>query len=150
MLKRFNLSLPEDLAAATHFSFDEKGKRLLLDFAVKLEKSDYPVVLTIVKKFNGDFGNRKEKGKDVGFFFVPKPKPAAIPGVTSSITLEIKSNETPAAGPGTILKIYTYFLTFTELFTVLNVTAFMQQQSLWLLKLYFITVLILRKFNYYT
>src|SRR5208283_454049 len=60
---------------ATHFSVDEKDERLLLDFAVHLEKNDYPLVLGIVKKFNGDFGNRKEGGKDVGYFFVPKPKP---------------------------------------------------------------------------
>ena len=71
---KIQAELPEELSLATHFSVDEKHERLLLDFAVHLEKNDYPLVLGIVKKFNGDFGNRKEGGKDVGYFFVPKPK----------------------------------------------------------------------------
>ena len=70
--------LPEDLAAAAHFSVNEK-QELMLDFAVKLDKTDYPKILAIIKKYDGDFGNRKEDGIDVGFFFVPKPKPAATP-----------------------------------------------------------------------
>ena len=87
---KIQAELPEELSLATHFSVDEKHERLLLDFAVHLEKNDYPLVLGIVKKFNGDFGNRKEGGKDVGYFFVPKPKPA---NPTPSTPAAVKPSE---------------------------------------------------------
>ncbi len=73
--------LPEELAAATSFKPDAKGTGLVMDFAVNLDKSDYPLVLGVVKKFNGDFINQKDsEGKDHGCFFIPKlkdPVPAA-------------------------------------------------------------------------
>src|SRR5665647_503214 len=50
--------LPCELAVATSFKPDAKGTSL--DFAVKLDKSDYPLVLEVVKKFNGDFINQKD------------------------------------------------------------------------------------------
>jgi hypothetical protein len=73
---KIRADLPEELAAAVHFEGDEKGN-LFMDFAVHLDKADYPLVLGVVKKFNGDFVNRKENGRDVGCFFIPKPKPVA-------------------------------------------------------------------------
>lgn len=88
---KIQAELPEELAAATHFSVDEK-ERLCLDFAVHLEKSDYPLVLAIIRKYHGDFGNRKEGGKDVGFFFVPKPKPAVLPSSIPGVTSNVISN----------------------------------------------------------
>jgi hypothetical protein len=67
--------LPCELAAATSFKLDLKGSGLIMDFAVKLDKSDYPLVLGVVKKFSGDFINQKDsEGKDHGCFFIPKPK----------------------------------------------------------------------------
>jgi hypothetical protein len=67
--------LPCELVAATSFKLDAKGSGLIMDFAVKLEKSDYPLVLGVVEKFQGDFINQKySEGKDHGCFFIPKPK----------------------------------------------------------------------------
>jgi len=96
--------LPEDLAAASHFSTFKRGSNsfLSLDFAVKLDSTDYPRVLSIIRDFNGDFGNRKEGGKDVGFFFVPKPNPAATPtqnAATSSPAEKAPSDAKPAESP---------------------------------------------------
>jgi hypothetical protein len=72
--------LPEELAATTSFKVDAKGTGLVMDFAVKLDKADYPLVLGVVKKFNGDFINQKDsEGKDHGCFFIPKLRPAADP-----------------------------------------------------------------------
>lgn len=80
-------ALPAELAASTHFKVDAKGEGVLLDFAVKLEKTDFPLVIGIIKKFNGDFVNRKDpvSGKDVGYFIIPKPKPA-VPESTPAVS----------------------------------------------------------------
>ena len=107
--------LSEDLAAAAHFSTFKKGAHsfLSLDFALKLDSSDYPRVLSIIRDFNGDFGNRKEEGKDVGFFFVPEPKPetdlslpvlaktgnatsSTVPNLTAKSDVTPKTASTPA------------------------------------------------------
>ncbi len=65
--------LPEELEAATSFKPDAKASGLVMDFAVKLTKADYPLVLGVVKKFSGDFINQKDnEGKDHGCFYIPK------------------------------------------------------------------------------
>ena len=66
--------LPEELAASTSFKVDEK-ERLCMFFGFKLAGPDFQMVLEVVKRYNGDFVNQKEGGKDVGFFMFPKPKP---------------------------------------------------------------------------
>jgi hypothetical protein len=66
--------LPEELAAATTFKVDEK-ERLCMFFSFKLAGPDFQVVLDVVKRYQGDFVNQKEDGRDVGFFMFPKPKP---------------------------------------------------------------------------
>jgi hypothetical protein len=69
--------LPEELASATSFKPDAKTLGLVMDFAVKLDKADYPLVLGVVKKFSGDFINQKDsEEKDYGCFYIPKPRPA--------------------------------------------------------------------------
>ena len=66
--------LPCELAAATTFKVDEK-ERLCMFFSFKLAGPDFQVVLDVVKRYQGDFVNQKEDGRDVGFFMFPKPKP---------------------------------------------------------------------------
>jgi hypothetical protein len=73
--------LPEELAAATRFKEDEKGN-LCMFFDFKLAGPDFPIVLDVVKRYNGDFVNKKEGGKDVGYFMLPKPKPATVEAKT--------------------------------------------------------------------
>ncbi len=67
--------LPEELAASTSFKVDEK-ERLCMFFGFKLAGPDFQMVLEVVKRYQGDFVNQKEGGRDVGFFMFPKPKPA--------------------------------------------------------------------------
>lgn len=64
--------LPEELAAASHFFMDDKGESLILDFAVILSKSDYPLLISIIKKYNGEFANKKVGGKDSPYFVISK------------------------------------------------------------------------------
>jgi hypothetical protein len=89
--------LPEELAAATSFKLDAKGSGLLMDFAVKLDKSDYPLVLGVVKKFQGDFINQKDsEGKDHGCFFIPKPKdPVPAAEVKQEKVVEVPKQPSP-------------------------------------------------------
>ena len=54
--------LPEELAAAASFKVSDAEDGLFLDFAVKLEPADYPLVLQIVKRYQGDFVNLKDAG----------------------------------------------------------------------------------------
>ncbi len=70
--------LPEELAASTSFKVDEK-ERLCMFFGFKLAGPDFQIVLEVVRRYNGDFVNQKEDGKDIGYFMFPKPKPAADP-----------------------------------------------------------------------
>jgi len=65
--------LPEELAAASHFFMDDKGTCLILDFAVTLGKSDYPLLIEIIKKYNVEFANKKVEGKDSPYFLISKP-----------------------------------------------------------------------------
>jgi hypothetical protein len=89
--------LPCELAAATSFKLDAKGSGLIMDFAVKLDKSDYPLVLGVVKKFQGDFINQKDiEGKDHGCFFIPKPKdPALATEVKQKKVVEVPKQPSP-------------------------------------------------------
>lgn len=98
---KIQVALPAELAAATHFSVDEKGERLLLDFAVKLEKADYPLILALVKKFGGDFGNRKEGKQDVGFFFVPKSALTCISDKSANVTNDTNVQKSSSPAPST-------------------------------------------------
>jgi hypothetical protein len=88
---------PCELAAATSFKLDAKGSGLIMDFAVKLDKSDYPLILSVVKKFQGDFINQKDsKGKDHGCFFIPKPKdPALATEVKQENVVEVPKQPSP-------------------------------------------------------
>jgi len=70
--------LPEELAASTTFKVDEK-ERLCMFFGFKLAGPDFQVVLEVVKRYQGDFVNQKEDGRDVGYFMFPKPQPKADP-----------------------------------------------------------------------
>jgi hypothetical protein len=45
--------LPEELAFATSFKLDLKASGLVLDFAVKLTKADYPLVLGLLRSLVG-------------------------------------------------------------------------------------------------
>ena len=89
--------LPFELAAATSFKLDAKGSGLIMDFAVKLDKSDYPLVLGVVKKFQGDFINQKDsEGKDHGCFFIPKPKdPVPAAEVKQKKVVEVPKQPSP-------------------------------------------------------
>lgn len=89
--------LPCELAAATSFKPDAKGSGLIMDFAVKLDKSDYPLVLGVVKKFQGDFINQKDsEGKDHGCFYIPKPKdPALATEVKQEKVVEVPKQPSP-------------------------------------------------------
>jgi hypothetical protein len=89
--------LPCELAAATSFKLDDKGSGLIMDFAVKLDKSDYPLVLCVVKKFQGDFINQKDsEGKDHGCFFIPKPKdPVPAAEVKQEKVVEVPKQPSP-------------------------------------------------------
>jgi hypothetical protein len=75
---KIETELPSELAQTLSFKPDVADAGLILDFAVKLTQADYPLVIAIVKKYNGDFVNRKEKGKDMGYFVIPKPKPQPV------------------------------------------------------------------------
>lgn len=75
--EKIQAELPEELAAATHFQVDDKGECLVLDFAFKLDKTDYPLLIGIVKKYGGEFANKKVQGEDSPYFVVPKPKLSA-------------------------------------------------------------------------
>lgn len=76
LVDRVLAELPAELAATTNLKLDAKGTGLIMDFAVKLDKSDYPLVLGVIKKFQGDFINQKDsEGKDYGCFFIPKNQP---------------------------------------------------------------------------
>jgi hypothetical protein len=89
--------LPCELAAATSFKLDAKGTGLVMDFAVKLDKSDYPLVLGVVKKFQGEFINQKDsEGKDHGCFFIPKPKdPVPAAEVKQEKVVEVPKQPSP-------------------------------------------------------
>src|SRR5665647_1149698 len=89
--------LPCELAAATSFKLDVKASGLVMDFAVKLDKSDYPLVLGVVKKFKGDFINQKDsEGKDHGCFFIPKPKdPVPAAEVKQKKVVEVPKQPSP-------------------------------------------------------
>ena len=89
--------LPEELAVATSFKPDVNASGLVMDFAVKLDKSDYPLVLGVVKKFQGDFINQKDsEGKDHGCFFIPKPKdPVPAAEVKQEKVVEVPKQPSP-------------------------------------------------------
>ena len=96
--------LPEELAAATTFKVDEK-ERLCMFFSFKLAGPDFQVVLDVVKRYQGDFVNKKEDGRDVGYFMFPKPKPAADPAPPAAQAKEEKPIEVPKqSSPIQILK----------------------------------------------
>ncbi len=89
--------LPEELATATSFKPDAKASGLVMDFAVKLTKADYPLVLGVVKKFSGDFINQKDsEGKDHGCFYIPKPRPADPAVVTPQVEKHIEDPKQPS------------------------------------------------------
>ena len=87
--------LPEELAAVTRFEGDEKGN-LHMFFGFKLADTDFPLVLEVVRRYNGDFAKKKDAatGKDVGYFYIPKPKPE-----TSDDTSQCSATQQPAASP---------------------------------------------------
>jgi hypothetical protein len=74
-VETISAELPRDLQMAASFKPDLLTGGLLLDFAIKLDSKDYPDVLHVVKKYNGDLVNRKEKGQDIIFFAIPIPRP---------------------------------------------------------------------------
>jgi hypothetical protein len=89
--------LPEELAAATSFKSDAKASGLVMDFAVKLDKADYPLLLGVVKKFSGDFINQKDsEGKDHGCFYIPKSRPADPAVVTPQVEKHIEEPKQPS------------------------------------------------------
>jgi hypothetical protein len=89
--------LPEELAATTSFKPDAKALGLVMDFAVKLDKADYPLVLDVIKKFSGDFINQKDsEGKDHGCFYIPKPKPVDPAVVTPQVEKHIEDPKQPS------------------------------------------------------
>jgi hypothetical protein len=89
--------LPEELAAATSFKPDAKASGLVMDFAVKLDKADYPLALGVVKKFSGDFINQKDsEGKDHGCFYIPKPKPADPAVVMPQVEKHVEEPKQPS------------------------------------------------------
>jgi hypothetical protein len=85
--------LPEELAASTSFKVDEK-ERLCMFFGFKLAGPDFQVVLDVVKRYQGDFVNQKEDGKDVGFFMFPKPQPKP-----ASVEVPKPADQVPPAVP---------------------------------------------------
>ena len=86
--------LPEELAAASTFKVDEK-ERLCIFFSFKLAGPDFQVVLDVVKRYQGDFVNQKEDGKDVGYFMFPKPQPKADPAPPATKVTQEKPVEVP-------------------------------------------------------
>ena len=86
--------LPEELAASTSFKVDEK-ERLCMFFGFKLAGPDFQMVLEVVRRYQGDFVNQKEAGRDVGFFMFPKPKPAADPVPPAAKVAQEKPFEAP-------------------------------------------------------
>ena len=89
--------LPEELAVATSFKPDAKASGLVMDFAMKLNKSDYPLVLGVVKKFSGDFINQKDsEGKDHGCFFTPKSRPVDPAVVMPQVEKHVEEPKQPS------------------------------------------------------
>jgi hypothetical protein len=77
--------LPEELAASTAFKVDEK-ERLCMFFGFKLAGPNFQVVLDVVRRFQGDFVNKKEDGRDVGYFMFPKLEPTdSVPVVAPAV-----------------------------------------------------------------
>jgi len=74
-----NADLPDDLQAAAHWSNNDK--ELLLDFpSIRLDKSDFPKLIVVLKKFGGDLCNRRESGDY--FFSFPRVVPSQAGGAS--------------------------------------------------------------------
>lgn len=89
--------LPEELAASTRFKVDEK-ERLCMFFGFKLAGPDFQIVLEVVRRYQGDFVNQKEDGKDVGFFMFPKPavqSPMALANAATVAAVAMPPKEAP-------------------------------------------------------
>ena len=86
--------LPEELAASTSFKVDEK-ERLCMFFGFKLAGPDFQMVLEVVRRYQGDFVNQKEGGRDVGFFMFPKPQPKVDPAPPAAKVIQEKPVEVP-------------------------------------------------------
>jgi hypothetical protein len=86
--------LPEELAASTSFKVDEK-ERLCMFFGFKLAGPDFQMVLEVVRRYQGDFVNQKEGGRDVGFFMFPKPQSKVDPVPPAAKVIQEKLVEVP-------------------------------------------------------
>ncbi len=63
--------LPEELAAVATFRLHEGGDALVLTFPRGV---DVGLINNVVRHYGGAYVNRSVKGKDDGYFLIPKPK----------------------------------------------------------------------------